>query len=180
MCSSLSGEWKKSDLLLHRTSCIDPTLEHDLNSYTKPWALSPLISTMPHFSHSRLRSALRSPSHNSSKFDLSDPLFPPKHSIKDDITQIHLNYSPNLSDGESTSDLSSSSSSSSPSSLFRDFKSEIKDKLKKRKRSYSANFLNLRTAQDRRSYFQSSKRRQDITFSADVRSHHFIRVYSGN
>jgi len=30
---------------------IDPTLEHDLLSQTKPWALSPLVATMPHFSH---------------------------------------------------------------------------------------------------------------------------------
>jgi len=36
-------------------SYVDPTLEHDLGSQTKPWALSPLISTMPHFSHARLR-----------------------------------------------------------------------------------------------------------------------------
>lgn len=27
---------------------IDSTLEHDLNSSTRPWALSPLISTMPY------------------------------------------------------------------------------------------------------------------------------------
>ncbi|KAF8887341.1 hypothetical protein BD779DRAFT_1611562 [Infundibulicybe gibba] len=33
---------------------VDPTLTHDLTSSTKPWALSPLISTMPHFAHTRL------------------------------------------------------------------------------------------------------------------------------
>lgn len=46
---------------------VDPTLEHDLTSHTKPWALSPLISTMPHFSHKRLhgsRSSSRSSSHS--------------------------------------------------------------------------------------------------------------------
>lgn len=29
---------------------IDPTLEHDLTSQTKPWALSPLVATMPYCS----------------------------------------------------------------------------------------------------------------------------------
>ena len=33
---------------------IDPTLEQDLSSQTKPWALSPLISTMPYFEHTRV------------------------------------------------------------------------------------------------------------------------------
>jgi len=46
---------------------VDPTLEHDLSSPVKPWALSPLISTMPHFSHARphgSRSSSRSSSHS--------------------------------------------------------------------------------------------------------------------
>jgi len=33
---------------------IDPTLEHDLVSENPPWALSPLIATMPHFEHERV------------------------------------------------------------------------------------------------------------------------------
>jgi hypothetical protein len=153
---------------------IDPTLEHDLSSYTKPWALSPLISTMPHFSHSRLhgsRSSSRSSSysrHNSPVSGGDHPPFPPKKSIEDDITQIHLNYSPNLSDNDSTSE-SSLSSSSSSSSLFRDVKTGVKDKLRKKKTPYSAGLhaLNLRTAQERQSYFHSVKHRRGITFTAD-------------
>ena len=35
-------------------SYVDPTLQHDLVSTPRPWALSPLISTMPHFVHRRL------------------------------------------------------------------------------------------------------------------------------
>ncbi|KAK2461311.1 hypothetical protein APHAL10511_006838 [Amanita phalloides] len=31
---------------------IDPTLEHDLTSQTQPWALSPLVATMPILKHS--------------------------------------------------------------------------------------------------------------------------------
>ncbi|KAI0792507.1 DUF1769-domain-containing protein [Abortiporus biennis] len=30
---------------------IDPSLEHDLTSRTKPWALAPLVATMPHLMH---------------------------------------------------------------------------------------------------------------------------------
>ncbi|KAI9452505.1 hypothetical protein F5148DRAFT_1289581 [Russula earlei] len=37
---------------------VDPTLEHDLASSTKPWALSPLISTMPYFAHRRVSSRI--------------------------------------------------------------------------------------------------------------------------
>jgi len=153
---------------------IDPTLEHDLTSYTKPWALSPLISTMPHFSHSRLhgsRSSSRSSSysrHNSPVDYPAFPLFPPKKSIEDDTTQIQLNHSQNLSDTDSTSDLSLSSSSSS-SSLFRDVKTGVKDKLKKKKIPYAAGLrsIELRTAQERQSYFQSTKHRKGVSFSAD-------------
>lgn len=60
-------------------SFIDPTLEHDLTSQTKPWALSPLISTMPNFSHTRLTS--RSP---------TPPPFPSPKSIGDDTSQLDV------------------------------------------------------------------------------------------
>ncbi|KJA15579.1 hypothetical protein HYPSUDRAFT_58713 [Hypholoma sublateritium FD-334 SS-4] len=63
---------------------IDPTLDHDLTSSTKPWALSPLIATMPNFAHTRLEPHLV----NAAEIDL--PEFPPAHSIKDDIKQLHL------------------------------------------------------------------------------------------
>lgn len=33
---------------------IDPSLDHDLTSKTKPWALSPLVATMPHLMHHRV------------------------------------------------------------------------------------------------------------------------------
>lgn len=135
---------------------------------------------MPHFSHSRLRgsrSSSRSSSysrHNSPISGGDYPPFPPKKSIEDDITQIHLNYSQNLSDTDPTSE-SSLSSNSSSSSLFRDVKTGVKDKLKKKKASFPAGLhaLNLRTAQERQSYFQSIKHRRGITFTADVRSCYF-------
>ncbi|KAI0763444.1 DUF1769-domain-containing protein [Trametes elegans] len=52
---------------------IDPTLEHDLASRTKPWALSPLVATMPYLRHQRGAAA---------------PPFPPPEPIGDDATQL--------------------------------------------------------------------------------------------
>ena len=57
-------------------SFIDPTLEHDLASRSKPWALSPLIATMPYFQHKRIPSGTPSPA------------FPPKEPLLDDISQL--------------------------------------------------------------------------------------------
>jgi len=56
---------------------IDPTLEHDLYG-RQPWALSPLISTMPYFRHRRI----------SRNADLCTTYFPEKRSISDDTSQI--------------------------------------------------------------------------------------------
>ncbi|KAF9475708.1 DUF1769-domain-containing protein [Pholiota conissans] len=58
---------------------IDPTLEHDLTSSTKPWALSPLIATMPNFAHTRVAP-------DASLEDL--PPFPPPHLITDDTRYL--------------------------------------------------------------------------------------------
>lgn len=55
------------------SSFIDPTLEHDLRS-PEPWALSPLIATMPHFTYTPA--------------GLSPPPFPSKESIGDDISHL--------------------------------------------------------------------------------------------
>ncbi|KAI8972866.1 DUF1769-domain-containing protein [Trametes punicea] len=55
---------------------IDPTLQHDLASRTKPWALSPLVSTMPYFRHQR------------SPRGAPTPQFPPKDPLNDDVSQL--------------------------------------------------------------------------------------------
>lgn len=51
-------------------------MDQDLNSQTKPWALSPLISSMPHLHHTRG----------------TPPPFPAtdQNSLSDDVTQLHL------------------------------------------------------------------------------------------
>ncbi|KAI0631241.1 DUF1769-domain-containing protein [Trametes polyzona] len=55
---------------------IDPTLEHDLASRSKPWALSPLIATMPYFRHQRLPK------------NAPNPQFPPIEPLSDDVSQL--------------------------------------------------------------------------------------------
>jgi len=57
---------------------VDPTLEQDLASTSKPWALSPLISTMPYLSHRPL--------------ETGEPLgpFPPPEPIQDDLSHLRL------------------------------------------------------------------------------------------
>jgi hypothetical protein len=163
---------------------VDPMLEHDLNSHTKPWALSPLISTMPHFSHSRLPwspSSSRSSSCSRqgsaepvSALDAGSPLFPPfppKNSIEDDLTQIHHSQSLNVYDNDSASDLSlsSCSSSSSSSSSSRGAKTAVKYKLKNRKKPFVTGLrsFDLHTAKERQSYFRSTSHRKGVTFNAD-------------
>ena len=61
-----------------------------MTSQSKPWALSPLISTMPHLVHSRM-----------GKSDIP-PNFPPRESLQDDNSQLaeavkDLNERKNLS-----------------------------------------------------------------------------------
>ncbi|KAI1794489.1 DUF1769-domain-containing protein [Ganoderma leucocontextum] len=59
---------------------IDPTLEQDLASRTKPWALSPLIATMPYFHHTPIE-----------KGRAAEALaFPPKEPINDDTSQLRV------------------------------------------------------------------------------------------
>ncbi|CCL98221.1 uncharacterized protein FIBRA_00215 [Fibroporia radiculosa] len=59
-------------------NCVDPTLEQDLTSNTRPWALSPLIATMPYLQHRRLES------------ETKPPAFPPDVPIENDISQLAL------------------------------------------------------------------------------------------
>lgn len=57
---------------------MDPCLEQDLQSKTKPWALSPLISTMPYFAHARTD-------------ELNQVLpFPPPAPVQEDTSQLRF------------------------------------------------------------------------------------------
>lgn len=100
---------------------IDPTLTHDLASSTKPWALSPLISTMPYFAHTHLSGSSGHPDDDSDVGSISPisqlenvvPEFPPPQSLKEDTTQLHLASASVASSDSSSSGPSSASSSSS-------------------------------------------------------------------
>jgi Protein of unknown function (DUF1769) len=126
-------------LFLLYLSFVDPTLEHDLASSTKPWALSPLVSTMPHLAHKRVPLAVSSPLASRSPspspllaipqpgpHDLQSskraiirnpktwPPFPPPQSLTDDTSQLHLTLR-----GPLSSHPHSNSHSPSPSHLSR-------------------------------------------------------------
>ncbi|KAI6044038.1 hypothetical protein EDC04DRAFT_505183 [Pisolithus marmoratus] len=66
-----------SGLALQFARFVDPALEHDLTSDTKPWALSPLITTVPHFMHVRV-----------DRVPGGQEEFPPRTSISDDTSQL--------------------------------------------------------------------------------------------
>jgi len=169
-------------------SYLDPTLTHDLTSQTKPWALSPLVSTMPHFAHS----------HNS-----KPPTFPSDQSLVDDNSQLPLAFNDEADDdtdspfhsapstpSSSTSSLSSASSGSSSvhsvhsshskkSSGSSSMSSKIKtfSKVKRSLGSGSPKLrrvagsapppTNLHTPAQRKSYFSVRENRRNVVFGPE-------------
>jgi hypothetical protein len=172
---------------------VDPTLEHDLMSETKPWALSPLISTMPHFVHERIDDRRASPVPEHKQWESS---FPPSQSIGEDTSQLQFAiassnsssstyFTPSSSNSSfvtPSSSLSITSSSSDlsnfpkmPGSLGVSVKNSLqlpfeKAHLKKnkKKKKIFGRALDLRTTGDRRSYFSSPQHRQEIVFGPEV------------
>jgi len=155
---------------------IDPTLSHDLTctATQKPWALSPLVATMPYLRHTRLAS---SPSCNQPDGVCTTPAcshsdtppFPPPKSLTDDTSSLHLAAVPveesELHPRSSTPSSSSSGSSSSVSSRssklsFRSYDS--KKSKKKRKAAAGDEVPRDMTSQQRRSYFSSEVHRKGI------------------
>lgn len=170
---------------------IDPTLEHDLMSSTKPWALAPLISTMPHFTHTRISPPVDKHSCNplsKKASSVAPPPFPPSSSMCDDTSQLHLaipdsdsyhgsesssdssslsSNSSTLSSGPSHSSVMSSSAKSNGGSI-RAGKLKQTIKLAKRRRPKSLNQdLSFDTASQRRSYFGTRPHRQAIQFGPE-------------
>ena len=172
---------------------IDPTLEHDLMSSTKPWALSPLISTMPHFMHERTVDSLSPPSSSRSSLicpnaeatpkastfpdaitkaphSHSFPPFPPNKSIEDDNSQLHLTKMSLLNlPSSSTSSLSSVSSEMSLKSTRSTSSLKVKMKNGDKYPRAPGQPFNLQNASDRRSYFSVAKNRKEIIFGPNVR-----------
>ena len=158
------------------SSYIDPTLEHDLLSPTKPWALSPLICTMPHFMHTRVPAAdsfnntaiARQVGNNSTSCYL--PPFPPTQSIRDSTDDLYLT----VVQGPDFSDSSSSSSVSPvvPKPITWSSSSGVNDVVKKAVERRSINVegdvQRFEGAGQRRSYFNSASRRELIQFGPEV------------
>lgn len=63
---------------------VDPTLEHDLGG-NKPWALSPLVSTMPYLAHQRIAPPASS---SDTLTDSSWPAFPPRAPLAESCSTL--------------------------------------------------------------------------------------------
>lgn len=159
---------------------MDPVLEHDLSSPTKPWALSPLIATMPHFEHKRLSSD-----------HASLPAFPPSQSIADDVSHVRVASTPpsclssrassasssSLS-SKSSSSLSLASTSSSKSNTSSSSSSSKSSSRSKGKKRHSLSNANLYSASDRRSHFSDVPNRQEVEFGPQVNFSSFAQLLS--
>ncbi|KAG6884434.1 hypothetical protein C0992_006335 [Termitomyces sp. T32_za158] len=180
-----------SGAALRFMSYVDPTLEHDLTSRTHPWALSPLIATMPHLAHTRIarNNHLASlPAHEETTEATESLLssFPPKTPVFDDTSQLHLAHtgasSSSSSGSSSHSSISSFSSTASipplspyvtasdsrPQQSRSTIKAEKVNGEKKGKEKLRTG-LGLTGASQRRAYFASAAHRQDIMFGPEVR-----------
>ncbi|KAI0026781.1 hypothetical protein K488DRAFT_64527 [Vararia minispora EC-137] len=141
---------------------IDPTLEHDLTSRTKPWALSPLVSTMPYFAHARFEDGTE------------PPTFPPRSSLDDDLSQLHLavqtpSRSPMSSPASSRSGSSESvASMSSRATSFGSQEDKEMGSSRKMLSKLSAGTKNdlkhIRDARQRRSFFATQEHRRNVVF----------------
>ncbi|KAF8137326.1 DUF1769-domain-containing protein [Boletus edulis] len=151
---------------------IDPTLEHDLTS-SKPWALSPLIATMPHFAHERIYKLDGLPP--------SDiPPFPPPASVSDDTSQLWMSSTCNVrqprscdvtppsfsrtSFSTSWSSSSDTSRASTMSSLRDNVNNTFKWSLGRAHLLWKGakRDMDFRTAGERRSFFASAQHRQEV------------------
>ncbi|KAH7912198.1 hypothetical protein BJ138DRAFT_1061636 [Hygrophoropsis aurantiaca] len=145
---------------------VDPTLEHDLMSETRPWAVSPLISTMPHFVHQRLHEHGSSP-------DLrvppksSIPPFPPETSIKDDTRQLKYAHISNTSSHTRSGSPASTSSSSLSSSGSSFSNSTSHSKTHIGRHNAEGTHPYFRSAGERRSYFSDTQHRKEYIFGPD-------------
>jgi hypothetical protein len=156
-----------------RRRYIDPSLEHDLASKTKPWALSPLVSTMPHLAHTRG----------------APPPFPPPRSLADDVAQLHLCVdarSRSPSPASSTESVASSSSSShgtseshGSSAKSRISLGSVKARIKRVRASPGADadadadaqgIRGVCDARSRRAFFADAAHRRDVVFGPRVRA----------
>ncbi|TFK49131.1 DUF1769-domain-containing protein [Heliocybe sulcata] len=124
---------------------VDPTLEHDLTSQTQPWALSPLISTMPYLVHTRE----------------SPPPFPPSSPIADDTSHLQLAMS------GARGPYSSKEAATSTSSLASVKSTASKASKRSKKGDREETKLSFADANERRAYFAQADRRKEIVFGPE-------------
>lgn len=117
---------------------IDPALEHDLTSPTKPWALSPLIATVPNFVHSHV--GVHHVPEDQSPERGEEGLFPPPTSISDDTSHLSVISAAPSDDSQ---DGAETTSKSDPTAL------------------------RFRTSGERRKYFRKEVNRKDLIFGPD-------------
>ncbi|KAI0916008.1 hypothetical protein AcV5_003465 [Taiwanofungus camphoratus] len=85
-------------------SYMDPTLEQDLASPSMPWALSPLITTMPYLEHTRLEG------------DAQAPPFPPRTPVENKTPELRFASD----EGAGAAAAAAAKSSARRQSFFRD------------------------------------------------------------
>ncbi|KAJ7502890.1 hypothetical protein B0H11DRAFT_1986814 [Mycena galericulata] len=150
---------------------IDPTLSHDLTCAVsqKPWALSPLVATMPYLRHSRLSASCNHhpstpcPSSPCGHTDAAHPPFPPPSSITDDTSSLYLAAAPIVpSPSRSGTPSSSGSSASTRSSFSSGSRLSSDSKKSKKKRAMNDEVPRAMNSQQRRSYFSSADRRKSV------------------
>jgi len=146
-------------------------------SPTKPWALSPLISTMPHFAHKRLLPTCLG--------GISVPPFPTAEPVKESTEDLHLtviDYHSNSPASWSSSSQSSNEPTPTSSSLSLASNSSTKSKStssikirspmikgrQKRRLAVEEDIQQLHGASERRSFFAKEKNRKSIVFGPEV------------
>jgi len=147
---------------------IDPTLSHDLTctASQKPWALSPLVATMPYLRHTRLPPSCnhypdsRCSSPSCSHSDAPHLPFPPPVSITDDTSLLHLAAAPDVPNPSRSGTPSSSGSSSTLSN--RSSRSSRSCDNKKGKKAANGEVPRAMNSQQRRSYFSSEDHRKAV------------------
>lgn len=160
-----------------------------------PWALSPLISTMPHFAHARLYGSPESCSSSSKAgnngrlqvpnrgaMEETMPSFPPKHSVSDDLSSVPLlNSHDDYLLGSDLKSLPRSVSSPSLAPNMDGNRGSLKKKLSnvslhsgRSSPGPEASVRSMRSAQQRRSHFQSATNRKKVVFGPDVSDFHVL------
>lgn len=115
-------------------------------SQSFPWALSPIIATMPHFTHTPVSEGAL------------PPQFPDTKSIGDDVTRLRISRSSPSFNGPASDESDSTSLSSAESG-----------KSQRAKNSGGTTKSKYMNSKQRRNYFSKADKRRAVTFGPGVR-----------